>query len=335
MTDLQKLVDTIRSFPGITRKNAIHKVVDMVPTAGFKHVIAAEGEDAAVLENGNMCVLFAADGIMESLMNADPYLAGYYSVLVNVNDIAAMGGRPLGMVDVISSNGDEMNTDLIRGLQDGVRKFNVPLVGGHTHPDCHYLAIDISIIGSVKKEDVLLSSTAQEGDDIVFVFDLDGRFPDSVPYTYDTTSMKSDALVQAQMEAVAEIAEKHLAHSCKDMSNPGHIGTLGMMLESSAKGALVDVTRIPKPEGVDEIRWATAYQGCAFVFACDPSNSQSIIDIFSEVGCAGAVVGKVDGSKILRITDGMDEVELFDFSKDIITGVKVKTRPLDPLNREV
>ena len=324
MTDLQTYVDTIRNFPGVTRKNSIHKVVDMFPTAGFPSVIAAEGEDAAVLDCGDHSILFAADGIMESLLASDPYLAGYYAVLVNVNDIAAMGGRPLGMVDVMSMRDGGLGSDLIRGIQEGVRKFNVPLVGGHTHPDCNYNAIDISIVGSVKKGDALLSSTARPGDDVVFVIDLDGRFPESVPYTFDTTSFKSDELVQAQLVAVQEVAEKHLAHACKDMSNPGHLGTLGMMLESSGAGAIVDVTKIPIPQGVDEMKWATAYMGCAFVFSCDPSCSQQVIDIFSKVSCAGAVVGKVDDTGVFKITDGADTKVLFDFSKDIITGVKVR-----------
>jgi hypothetical protein len=324
MSDLQRMADTIRNFPGVTRKNAIHDIVDLFPTAGFPQVVAAEGEDAAVIENGNTCVLFAADGIMEKLMAADPFLAGYYAVLVNVNDIAAMGGRPLGMVDVISVKDGNMNCDLLKGIQYGVEKFNVPLVGGHTHPDCNFNSIEISIIGSVKKDDVLLSSTAKCGDDVVFVIDLDGVFPESVPYTYDSTSSKPKDLVQAQMEAAAVVAEKHLAHACKDMSNPGHIGTLGMMLESSEKGAVVDIRRIPIPEDVDPYHRATTYFGCAFVFSCDASHSQEIIDIFAEVGCAGSVVGKVDDSKKLRITDGDQEIVLFDFDKDIITGVKVK-----------
>lgn len=324
MVDLEKLANAIRTYPGVTRKNAIHKVVDMFPTSGFPKVIAAEGEDAAVLENGDHCVLFAADGIMESLMEADPYLAGYYAVLVNVNDIAAMGGRPLGMVDVLSMNDGKGEEEVIRGIQAGIKKFGVPIVGGHTHPDCDYRAIEISIIGSVKNGDALLSSTAQAGDDIVFVIDLDGRFPESVPYTYDTTFSRSDEIVQAQLEAVAVIAEKHLAHACKDMSNPGHLGTLGMMLETSCKGGLVDVNKIPIPEGVDPIEWSKIYQGCGFVFSCDPSHSQEIIDLFAQVCCAGAVVGKVDDSNVLKITDGKQTVTLFDFDKDIITGVKVK-----------
>jgi len=324
MSDLEKLADTIRNFPGVTRKHSIHGIVDMFPTAGFPQVVAAEGEDAAVIENGNMCVLFAADGIMEKLMAADPFLAGYYAVLVNVNDIAAMGGRPLGMVDVISIKNGDLDSELIRGMKYGVDKFNVPLVGGHTHPDCNYDSIEISIIGSVKKDDVLLSSTARAGDDVVFVIDLDGRFPESVPYTYDSTSYKPEDLVQAQMEAAAVVAEKHLAHACKDMSNPGHLGTLGMMLESSDKGAFVDVRKIPIADGVDPLHWATTYFGCAFVFSCDPSHSQEIIDIFSEVGCAGSVVGKVDDSRKLKISNGEEEITLFDFDRDIITGVKVK-----------
>lgn len=323
---LQSLADAIRAFPGVTRKNAIHEIVDLFPTAGFPQVAAAEGEDAAALDVGDQYVLFATDGIMESLVAVNPFYAGYFAVLVNVNDIAAMGGRALGMVDVMSVMEGRMSDELLRGLKEGVRKFNVPLVGGHTHPDCHYNAIDVAIVGNVSKKGLLRSSSAMVGDDIVFVMDLEGFYPPELPYAYVTTVDRSDEVVQAQMEAVARIGEEGLAHSCKDMSNPGHVGTLGMMMESSSKGAVVDVTRIPRPEGVDEIKWALSYQGCGFVFACPPENSARIIEIFDEVGCTGAVVGKVDDSKVLRLTDGTETVTLFDFSKDIITGVKTDRR---------
>lgn len=319
---VQSLADAIRAFPGVTRKNAIHEVVDLLPTAGFPHVAAAEGEDAAALDVGDQYVLFATDGIMESLLNTNPYYAGYFAVLVNVNDIAAMGGRALGMVDVMSVMDGNISDELLRGMQDGIRKFKVPVVGGHTHPDCHYNAIDIAIVGNVAKDALLRSSTAAVGDDIVFVMDLEGFYPDELPNAYVTTMDKSDEIVQAQMEAVAVIGEEHLAHACKDMSNPGHVGTLGMMLESSGKGATVDVTRIPIPEGVDEVKWAKTYQGCGFVFACPPENSARIVEIFVKVGCKGAVVGKVDDSRVLKLTDGKESAVLFDFHKDIITGVR-------------
>ena len=106
---------------------------------------------------------------MESLLKTNPFYAGYFAVLVNVNDIAAMGGKALAMVDVISVKDDRICSQMLKGMERAVKKFNVPIVGGHTHPDCMYHAIDISIIGSVPKDQVILSSTAKDGDDIVFV----------------------------------------------------------------------------------------------------------------------------------------------------------------------
>jgi len=68
---------------------------------------------------------------MESLVKVNPYYAGYFAVLVNVNDIAAMGGRALGMVDVMSIVETTVCKEIIRGMKDGIQKFDVPIVGGH------------------------------------------------------------------------------------------------------------------------------------------------------------------------------------------------------------
>ena len=324
--ELKKVVEAIRTFPGVTRKNRIHEVVKLLPTSSFVNVAASEGEDAAAIEYGDNYLLFAADGIMESLLKSDPFNAGYYAVLVNINDIAAMGGKPIAMVDVISVKDGKICSQILKGMEFAVKKFNVPIVGGHTHPDCQYHAIDISIIGTVPKTDLIRSSTAQDGDDVVFVVDLDGEFPTTVPFAWDTTSKKEDKIVQAQMDMMCTIGKEHLAHAAKDMSNPGSLGTLGMLLESSGKGAVIDITKIPCPENVDFIKWVLAYPGCGFVFTCAPENSKKIIDLFSTVGCTGAVVGKVNNTSILSLKDEKEELVLFDFSKEIITGCKPNKR---------
>ena len=317
---LEAIVDAIRTFPGVTRKKAIHDIVSSVSSKKFPLIAASEGEDAAAVEYGDNYILFATDGIMESLVNSQPYYAGYFAVLVNVNDIAAMGGKSLAMVDVLSISKDRICGQILKGMSAAIEKFNVPIVGGHTHPDCNYNAIDMSIIGTVPKTDIILSSTAEEGDDIVFVMDLDGFFPDGLKYAWDTTTKKDASIVQAQLDIMTVIASKHLTHSAKDMSNPGSIGTLGMMLETSMKGGLVDINKIPTPDGVDLIQWILSYQGCGFVFSCLPENSAEIISIFESVGCRGAVVGKVDGSMKLKLTMDGKTLTLFDFEKDIITG---------------
>jgi uncharacterized protein len=317
---LDAIIEAIKNFPGVTRKRPIHTIVDRFPVSAFPQVAASEGEDAAAIDYGDDYILFAADGIMESLVNTDPFFAGYSAVLVNVNDIAAMGGKAMAMVDVMSLSKSRVCNQIINGMGAAVKKFNVPIVGGHTHPDCKYNAIDIAIIGKVPKGDIILSSEAKKGDDIIFVMDLDGHYPDGLKYAWDTTINKEDKLVQDQMEVMTKIAAMHLVHSGKDMSNPGCIGTLGMMLESSQKGGTVDIDMIPIPEGVDLIQWILSYQGCGFVFACPPENSGKVIELFEAVACTGAVVGKIDDTKELKLTYEDQTKVLFDFKTDIITG---------------
>jgi len=324
--DINEIVEIVRNFPGITRKHPIQDVVKYLPTADFKDILASAGEDAAVIKYKEDCLLFAADGIMESLMKVNPFYAGYFAVLVNINDVAAMGGRPLAMVDVVSIRDNRICAQVLKGMERAVRKFNVPIVGGHTHPDCEYNAIDIAIIGTAPCESVIYSHTAEVGDDVIFVMDIDGFYPPDLSFAWDTTTNKDDSLVRRQIEIMAQIGEAGLASAAKDMSNPGCLGTLGMLLETSGKGALVHLNRIPTPEGVDFKQWLVSYQGCGFVITCPPKNSAMVLDLFSSVGMTGAVVGSVEDSPIFRIKNGDEERVLFDFSKDKITGCIRKRR---------
>jgi len=45
--------------------------------------------------------------------------------------------------------------------------------------------------------------------------------------------MKSPEMVQEQIAVMNSIASKHLVTAGRDISNPGTLGTLGMLLESS------------------------------------------------------------------------------------------------------
>ena len=57
MENLHQIIQAIRSFPGVTRKNTIHEIVKLLPTDSFVSVAASEGEDAAAIEFGNDYIL--------------------------------------------------------------------------------------------------------------------------------------------------------------------------------------------------------------------------------------------------------------------------------------
>ncbi len=320
--ELKGLVESLRNFPGVTRKKSISSVINFFPKQACSKVLASYGEDAAVVEQDGKLLLLAADGIMPALMRANPFFAGYYAVLVNIHDISAMGGVPIAMLDILSVKDNRICSQVMKGMESAVKKFGVPIIGGHTHPDCDYDAIDIAIIGTAEPGQAIFSHTAQAGDDIVVGMDLEGYYPDALPYAWDTTSRKEAPILRRQMLIMNKIAKQGLVRSGKDISNPGTLGTLGMLLETSGKGAKVDIGRIPLPENVDMLQWLKSYQGFGYVVTCDPSNSQKVIDMYASVGITASVIGKVTEEPKLVVMDGIDSEVMFDFEKEIITGCK-------------
>ncbi len=318
--DLQALSERLRKYPGVTRKRTISEVINFFPLIPQVNVLAAYGDDAAVIGFNDDVLLLAADGIMETLMKTNPFYAGYFAVLVNLNDISAMGGVPLAMVDIVSMKEEKVCAQVMKGMEVAVQKFGVPIVGGHTHPDCGYNAIDVAVLGTARRDSVIYSHTARVGDDIIFAMDLVGFFPPALPYAWDTTSLKDLEICREQMLIMNEIGKRHLVHSGKDISNPGCIGTLGMLLETSGKGGTVDLDKIPRPQGVDFEQWLLAYQGCGFTVTCDGKCSREVIALFDKVGITAAVVGRVDDTNQLVITDDDASAVVFDLNSDMITG---------------
>ncbi|MDD1771480.1 MAG: methanogenesis marker 2 protein [Methanomassiliicoccales archaeon] len=320
--DLYGLVESLRNFPGVTRKKSISSVINFFPKQAYTKVIASYGEDAAVVEQDDKWLLLAADGIMPSLMRANPFFAGYYAVLVNIHDISAMGGVPIAMLDILSVKDNRICSQVMKGMEAAVKKYGVPIVGGHTHPDCDYDAIDVAIIGITEKGQAIFSHTAQARDDVIVGMDLDGFYPEALPFAWDTTSKKEAPILRRQMMIMNKIAKQGLVRSGKDISNPGTLGTLGMLLETSGKGAVVNVDDIPCPKNVDLAQWLKSYQGCGYVITCDPVNSQKVMEMYASVGVTSAVIGKVTDDRKLIIRKDDQSAVMFDFDKEIITGCK-------------
>lgn len=323
--NLDALVNSIKTYEGITRKNFIKgatKVLDDTYNIAGRTALGF-GDDASAIDIGNdIYLLMAADGMWGQLMEGNPRWAGYCSVLVNVNDIAAMGGIPMGMTNVISVNDPELCNEIMLGISEGVKKFGVPMVGGHLHPDTPYLALDVSITGIVGKDDVITSGGAEVGDMVLVAMDLDGQQHPDFPLNWDTTTHKTAELVQAQIIAMNELGKKHLLTAGKDVSNPGIIGTLGMLLEASGVGATIELEKIPRNPAVKWDEWLKVYPGSGFVLTAKEENVNECIKILEKVNITTQVAGRIIGEKQLNLTHEGEEKTVFDFNKDMIIGIK-------------
>lgn len=321
--ELSHLVESIKNFEGVTRKKPIRSITSILQGAYnvTGKTMLGFGDDASAIDIGDdKVLLLAADGMWGKLMEADPYWAGYCSVLVNVNDIAAMGGEPLGMVNILSIANRKIGNEIMRGIRDGAEKFGVPMVGGHVHPDTPYDVLDVSIAGITTKKALITSFDAQVGDKVIVAIDLDGSQHPKFALNWDTTTHKDKELVQAQVKAMNRIAKKNLVNSGKDISNPGILGSLGMLLESSQVGAMVGLEKIPRNESVNWEDWLKLYPGSGFVLTAPSSKVDECIEILEEVNLTSQVVGEVINDKKLILYYQDQEEIVFDQSIDLIMG---------------
>ena len=319
--DLESLVKSIQEFEGVSRKSSIDNVISLLKESYnvSGDVVIDIGDDASAIDIGNnQVVLIAADGIWGQIMNVNPYWAGYCAVLVNVNDIAAMGGKPLAMVNIMSIKNDDVYEDLLRGINDGCLKFGVPMVGGHLHPDGDSDSLGVAIVGIAQKDKIITSFGAEVGDKVIVAIDLDGKPHEMFSLNWDTTYDKDAKLVRDQITAVQYLAENDYIKSGKDISNPGILGTLEMLLETSKKGAVVNLEDIPKNENMEWVDWLRVYPGSGFVFTADENCCGYIKEYLARFSIEAEVVGEITDSNSLYLTYHDEKIEVFNQEKNPI-----------------
>ena len=319
---LDSVVDLVRNYEGVRRKRPIKEVVERLSrTHSFGSMLPNYGDDAAVIPWGDEYLLVAADGMMTSLLVNEPYAAGKASVMVTVNDIYSMGGRPIGMVNVLASGDDTQRRLIVEGIEKGCRKLQVPMLGGHLHPDSPVdcPALSVTIIGRAKK--LLRSHLAAAGDRLVLAVDLDGRAGCRSVVSWDANSGKSPEALRCRLEALPLVAESGAAFAAKDVSNAGILGTAAIMLENSGKGADIDLDAIPRPDSLTLEQWLLCFQSFGFILSVPPENIDKVCSIFSKRGITAALIGSVQEGTVVDIHKGESSATLFDFSQDVITGI--------------
>jgi AIR synthase-related protein len=275
------------------------------------------GDDTAALaqEHGDY-VLFAAEGMRGELVAADPWFAGFCSVLTNVNDIAAMGGRPWAVVDVLFLGSGE-NERVLEGMSAASQAFGVPVVGGHTTRVSGASMLAVSVVGRAKR--LIPSAGARTGHVVLAAISLQGSFRGQGG-NFNAATAAPSHMLRAQLAVLPELAEAGLVTAGKDISMAGLCGTLLMMLEQSGGGAEIDLGRIPAPSGVDPLRWLTSFPSYGFLLTTTANDAPSVCARFDAVGVACAPVGRIDDSRVLSLVHEGQRRVYWDLQRAALTG---------------
>jgi len=321
--ELKKIVDEIKNYPGITRKKDIGRVVKILSSMDgdvSSQVVTDFGEDTAAIAHDDHYLLLAAEGMWPQFVKTEPYAAGKAAVMASVNDIYAMGGRPLALVNVLSASRDEDYTLIMEGVRKGCEKFRVPMVGGHVNPDAKETSLSVSILGTARK--LLKSTNAKAGQKIVLAVDLDGSDGQCKSViSWDANSGKTSSYVIERLDILRHIAEEGICQTAKDVSNGGILGTISLLCECSRKGGVVNLDAIPSPPGVRLLDWLKAFLSYGFILCVDDSCLAACIDAFHKKGMDAGVIGEViEENKMILQFKGARET-LFDFDRKSITGI--------------
>lgn len=288
MSALAELVERLQLQSGLLGKRDIQAPATAFPHQPFPALgpAAALGDDAALLPPQPGALLLACEGMAPALVAEDPWFAGWCGVLVNLSDIAAMGGRPLAVVNSLWCRGGERAEPLLAGLGAAAERFGVPVVGGHTNLQSPYDALSVAVLG-VAEGPVLSARAAVPGDACVLLVNTAGRFHRHYPF-WDAATAAEPRWLRRQLALLPQLAAAELAHGAKDISMGGLAGTAAMFAEAAGCRLQLDLEAIAPPAGVELEAWLTCFPSFGYLLAVRPERLaalQRLCAPWSELQC--------------------------------------------------
>jgi uncharacterized protein len=312
---LDGIAATLQASRGIAAKRDIAAVVARLGVAG-KFSIPV-GDDCAAIPDGDGFLLLAIEGFMNEFVAGDPWFAGWCGVMVNVSDVAAMGGRPIAVVDAIWAASEADAEPMLTGMREASLAFGVPVVGGHTNTRTDRSQLSVAILGRANR--LLTSFDAKPGDRLVAAIDLRGRYRE--PFSnWEAATDAPPVRLRDDLDVLPTIAEAGLVLAAKDISQGGIVGTAMMLAECSGVAATINIAAIPRPDGVPLERWLQTFPSYGYLLSVAPLKVAAVIARFAARGIAVAEIGEIAAGHHVAITDGQASKTIWDFAHEPLIG---------------
>jgi selenide,water dikinase len=221
---------------------------------GYEHA-----EDAGVYKMSDDLALVQTVDFFTPTVD-DPYIFGQIAATNAINDIYAMGGKPLTAMNIvcfpIKTMDKSVLKDVLRGGLDKMREAGVLLVGGHSVEDSE-IKYGLSVTGTIHPDRVLFNRGARIGDKLILTKPLGTGII--------STALKANAvhesLLQKSIACMTQLNKKACElmlaagdiHSCTDITGFGFLGHACETIEGSDVGLRIHSAAIPILEGVRDL----------------------------------------------------------------------------------
>lgn len=308
---LRRIATAVASNPSIAAKGAISVISDVLATGDW---LSGPGDDGAALPFGDSTVIACGEAIYPPFVAGDPFGAGVAAVLANVNDVAAMGGEPMAIVDTVVAPAEQARA-ILAGMRWAADLYRVPIVGGHYTPTDGPASLSAFAVG---RADAVLSVThTRAGQDLVVAACIEGTMREDFPFFRSFDERGSELADDVRL--LAEVARGGVARAAKDISMAGLVGSLAMLLEWADLGVEIDIRQVPAPADVPLERWFNCFPCFGFLLTCEPATTQACIAAFTARGLSAARVGTLDATGSIRLRSGTEVLPVLDVAA--VTGI--------------
>ena len=240
----------MKTLSDLGERRIIKVIQSLVSSEG---VAVGIGDDCAVFDQGDQHLLLTTDMITQETHIPDEmtaYQQGWFVVAINLSDIAAMGGTPIGVVlslGLPAETADNFVQELMKGANDCAVKYGTVIAGGDTKENPHVTLCGTALGKIGKRDHLLLRKGAQPGDAVVVTGSL-GKAAAGY-YTLQQNNHDKDIL-RGLFEPTPRIQEGRILSqsgvvtSCMDVSD-GLSSSLYQLQEQNQVGYQIQKEKLP------------------------------------------------------------------------------------------
>lgn len=304
--------------------------------------IKGVGDDAAVLNHSSNDIVVTTDLLVEGVHFDLVYTPikhlGYKAVVVNLSDVYAMNATPKQITVSIALSG-KFSLEAIEMLYEGINlaceKYNVDLVGGDTTSSVTGLAISITAIGEIKKDEAVYRNTAKVGNYICVTGDLGASYaglqilkrekevfmvnpnsqPDMTPYDYvlerqlkpearkDVIEALSNAnIVPTSMIDVSDGLSSEILHICKESD-------CGAKIEEAKIPIDTQTINVAEELDIDPSLFAmNGGEDYELLFTVSKNDLEKVVSI-PDITVIGEILNSNEGIKLYARTSGSTDIK--------------------------